>query len=1486
MMDYSILLMNQGYTLINDTSVYMNPEYAGISYSDGDEIEKRIAKIIKNSSDLSIFSRQLAAECTDWPSLYHLGSNRANILRPFHPLLQQANVLEIGAGCGAVTRYLGECGANVLALEGTPRRAAIARSRTRDLENVTVLADRFDQFRCGDYRFDVITLIGVLEYAALFTEGEEPAVSMLSRIGELLKPDGKLILAIENQLGLKYFAGAAEDHTGEPMLGIEGRYTDKGPRTFGRKVLRKLLERAGFISQQWMAPFPDYKLPISIVTEQGLNCDDFDSAALAWQSAHRDPQLPTQLTFAPELAWPEIAANGLTLDLANSFLVSATATANVEPVSESETLAYHYSTSGRYVAYCKETLFVKQENNIKLIYNLLKPNLAYRVEGNRIVFNISTRANYFHGESLYLKLLKIVTKNNWKIKEIGEFLLLYLEIIESYLAKKGYTINFQSISSLLPGTCFDLIPQNILCLTDGSYQIIDQEWMLKEEMPLGWLLYRTLLQLIYGISRFGKTPTIFPKTRLDLFIASFASAGFTVTAEELENYALMENRIYSDINKLEYKPIDTGFSDLNTFLSKDSTHTLLKKQADKLTKNQHDIKVYKKIEEELNKENLNKDKTIKNIKHELTKQKEYNKFLIKKLINQSKKFNLNNLKNYFFCIRKIRDSNLFCYEWYKNKYPEIQKLNIDSLIYFYYFGCYEGQNPNPYFDSSWYLKKYTDVSRKKINPLLHYILFGSKEGKNPSPYFDTSWYLTEYKDVKKSKQNPLAHFLMHGSKEGRNPNPYFDSLWYKSTYPEAEASGMEPFLHYITIGFKEGKNPSPYFHTIWYLNKYRDVYEAEIEPLYHYIDRGWQEDRDPNPLFNSKWYRKKYLEDLKSNYQPLLDYIQSWATDSRNPNEFFDVEWYLSRYPEVKNKGLDPLIHFLYYGVEERKNPCPSFDTDWYLKEYQDVRDNGINPLEHYIHYGQHEGRYAMEDHSIKIDLNDAQPIGILHTPHTRYVADQIVISLRKISIKSFTIQKSPPEGYGDGIYFVICPQMFPLLPERYISFQMEQTINSRWFNMNYYNILEKSLAILDYSVKNIKFLKNEFKIQNKQLYYIPIDHISDYNVSSQNQEEIYDILFYGDPHSERRQNILSCLMRHFNIKIIDDTFGQDLYNEILKSKLIINIHYYEGALLETTRIWECLSLNKLIISEKSVDIDEYYELHELVDFVEINDTDSLIKRINYWIANEKCRKIKIEKITEILNKRINKFEFFFFRFMLAHENISFDEFWLLCGQYLKLNNDKINCLTLPEFIERKELFEINNSRKVYFFDGLRHYKHGWIGCGMSYKLMIKLAKQKNLDSITICEDDVKFLDNFDQNFNCIKNYIQNSEESWDIFSGFMSDISDDIEIKEIVSFYNQELLRVDKMISMACNCYNNSVYDDIISWNESNIDVNSNTIDRFLEQKECLIIYLAFPFLVDHNEELKSTVWRFSNSKYNYLINKSVQLLNKKITEKRLLST
>lgn len=530
------LLEQAGYEYTPETGVWTHPGFAGIAYSDGDEVEQRLARLIAQATDLQVLSDELKQHITDWPSLYHLSSSRANILRPFEKRLAGVDVLEIGAGCGAITRYLGESGARVLALEGSARRAAIARSRTRDLPQVEVLAERFDQFS-SDAQFDVITLIGVLEYANQFVPGPAPALTMLQRARALLKPGGLLLVAIENQLGLKYWAGAPEDHLGVPMYGIEGRYRADQPQTHGRAQLAQLLAAAGFARSDFLSPVPDYKLPVSVLTPSGMACAEFDASALAAQSARRDPQLPASPSFALELAWPAVMQNGLGADLANSFLIAATD--SDVAVLDATVLAYHYSTE-RMRDFCKQTVFRRAPDGAVRVHCHLLAPASTAVPGQLLTLQLMPETAYIKGQTLATELVAVVVQDGWSIDAVGAFLKRHLEIIGP-LAMGGRPFPVPtSAHAQLPGICFDLVPQNIIHDPQGHYHAIDLEWTLRQGMPVGWLLFRTLLLLVQSVTRFGAPGSAFVTTRRGFFLAALRSAGFNVNAQVLESFALME----------------------------------------------------------------------------------------------------------------------------------------------------------------------------------------------------------------------------------------------------------------------------------------------------------------------------------------------------------------------------------------------------------------------------------------------------------------------------------------------------------------------------------------------------------------------------------------------------------------------------------------------------------------------------------------------------------------------------------------------------------------------------------------------------------------------------------------------------------------------------------------------------------------------------------------------------------------------------------
>lgn len=502
-------------------------------------------------------------------------------------------------------------------------------------------------------------------------------------------------------------------------------------------------------------------------------------------------------------------------------------------------------------------------------------------------------------------------------------------------------------------------------------------------------------------------------------------------------------------------------------------------------------------------------------------------------------------------------------------------------------------------------------------------------------------------------------------------------------------------------------------------------------------------------------------------------------------------------------------------------------------------------------------------------------PVVVLSTRHCRYVAELIVFALSRVGIPARAIYEEPEGPYEDVPHFVVCPQMFERLPGLYVSFQMEQSVSTRWFTPEYLRRLENSFAILDYSLENIEKLVS-MGLHARQFYYMPVGYLPGYAAGATAAEKEYDVLFYGDINNERRRACIAELEKVCKVKIVSNLFGPEMAAELRRARVIVNIHYYPGALLETTRLWECLSLDCLVVSERASDMDRHEDLLEVVDFVDEGDFAGMAARVRYWLDDEARRNERVARNAAMAASAFNRFDYFFYRFLLASGNIPFEQFWSLIGSEYPLPSDKL-CLNLPEFIDRAASFDRDNRHGFHRFPGLRHSK-GWIGCALSYKYMIRLAMRHGLPSIAICEDDVEFPVDFDSAWPQVRSYLESNAGEWHIFSGLMTDLHKDAKILRVDRHAGREFVTTNKLISMVFNVYDQACYANIAGWNEDDEDVATNTIDRYLESTDSIRVMTTCPFLVGHKEELHSTLWGGQNTIYTALIAKSEALLRQKV--------
>jgi predicted O-linked N-acetylglucosamine transferase (SPINDLY family)/SAM-dependent methyltransferase len=534
-----------GYIYRAQDNFYQRAQVEAFGYQDAGNAEQRLYDIIRQARDKSVFSDELAAKATDWPSYYHLTSQRANLLRPFADKIAGGKVLELGAGCGAITRFLGELGGEVVVVEGSPNRARIIGQRCAELPNVNVFCDLIQSYET-DEKFDVVTLIGVLEYAQVYVKEADPLRTLLQKAKAFLKEDGMLIVAIENQLGLKYFNGAPEDHMGQAMYGINDSYSTTSPITFGRVELDALIRSVGFETTELYVPLPDYKTPVTVIYPEGFNtahkAAGWDIGALAAGSVVHDRQSPRHPTFSLENAWKVLARNNLVEDMANSFMFVAYPEKQAAK-QHPDVLAAHYGCQ-RQAVFSKETQFVHADQAVTT-------RTRSTAETAKLLQADWEQAPY-HGGTLWMdKLTQLVNRPNWRVEDLSAWAKVWVSALAANTTQGVHTLpEFAGMTDLLPSQYFDATPTNFVVDAQGQGHFFDLEWDFAIPLPVSFVALRGLFLTLHRIRGCAKPHASTPSNIGGLSLAVLETLGYTYQDHELQAFISVFNRLQNLIQGL------------------------------------------------------------------------------------------------------------------------------------------------------------------------------------------------------------------------------------------------------------------------------------------------------------------------------------------------------------------------------------------------------------------------------------------------------------------------------------------------------------------------------------------------------------------------------------------------------------------------------------------------------------------------------------------------------------------------------------------------------------------------------------------------------------------------------------------------------------------------------------------------------------------------------------------------------------------------
>jgi hypothetical protein len=515
------------------------------SYRDG--AEQYLLDGLAGVGDLSVGSVEVAALVKDWPSLYHLSPYRSTL---FDCLgldgIAGARVLELGAGCGAMSRWLGERGAEVHAIEGGLSRAEVARARCLDLPGVELYAGNFSDLdaRGG---FDVVTLIGVLEYSHLYhpslSDPRAAALANLRLAAGALGEQGVLVLAIENRMGLKYLNGAREDHSGRDFEGIQGYPAPGSPVTWSLRELEGMLREAGFGSCETLVPYPDYKLATTLLNPSRCGDEDRIHNWIANPAPDRgDVRRP--LLYNESLAIREVARAGLLAELANSHLVLAfrgdAGAVGSELGLDLDWSARHYSLDRRPCLRKRNTLrggFVEVSTapDAAGLAALREFGLAFEAASEPLA----------RGDLAIMAVHEALAAEGLGERFSGHVRSYRDWLLETFGAGDAAGV------PLVSGEAFDATWWNVVVHPEtGAWQLIDREWRLELPVPADYVLWRMLTAFFsHHAVQLGASDAERPLGELVALGLSLAGAGVTETM--IEGFQATEDALVRAIQGAE-----------------------------------------------------------------------------------------------------------------------------------------------------------------------------------------------------------------------------------------------------------------------------------------------------------------------------------------------------------------------------------------------------------------------------------------------------------------------------------------------------------------------------------------------------------------------------------------------------------------------------------------------------------------------------------------------------------------------------------------------------------------------------------------------------------------------------------------------------------------------------------------------------------------------------------------------------------------------
>ncbi len=384
-----------------------------------------------------------------------------------------------------------------MSIEKSKLKAEAIEKRLKDKENLELVVGDLNDIKLKE-KFDYIVITEAFERANEYITGNNCFEELLKYCKNLLKDDGKILLATNNKFGIQYWNNKKYiDYEENSYYGLYKDIEYNKPQNFSKKQLTKMIGELGLKSNFYYV-FSDYKMPNLIYSERyELTNEDMGRVF----TYYNENQL---INFYENQVLSQIRKEGNEFlnFFANSFFIEISKqeiTNNVNYI----TFTNYRKEKYRICTTIKDNEVIKKATNDKAEEHILEMKDFYQYLDE---YNIDIIEQYTDNKfmSKYIKSFTrydVYLENSKTIEELKEKLKIYTDI----LYDKSINYNEIDINDLnddikkidveklkkfkfLKYGFLDLIPKNCFYI-NGKLSVFDQEWM-GNYIPVEYILYR------------------------------------------------------------------------------------------------------------------------------------------------------------------------------------------------------------------------------------------------------------------------------------------------------------------------------------------------------------------------------------------------------------------------------------------------------------------------------------------------------------------------------------------------------------------------------------------------------------------------------------------------------------------------------------------------------------------------------------------------------------------------------------------------------------------------------------------------------------------------------------------------------------------------------------------------------------------------------------------------------------------------------------